>query len=39
VEKLPVIIDSRGDDIVVNALRRRLPNLQKKAVAKEGEAR
>jgi len=28
-EKLPVIIDSRGDNTVVNALRRLLPNLQK----------
>ena len=28
-EKLPVIIDNRGDNTVVNALRRLLPNLQK----------
>jgi hypothetical protein len=28
-EKLPVIIDNRGDNTVVHALRRLLPNLQK----------
>jgi len=27
-ENLPVIIDNRGDNTVVNALRRLLPNLQ-----------
>lgn len=32
-EKLPVIIDNRGDNTVVNALRRLLPNLQKMDVA------
>lgn len=32
-EKLPVIIDNRGGNTVVNALRRLLPNLQKMDVA------
>jgi len=32
-EKLPVIIDIRGDNTVVNALRRLLPSLQKRDVA------
>ena len=32
-EKLPVIIDNRGDNTVVNALRRLLPNLQKMDMA------
>jgi superfamily II DNA/RNA helicase len=32
-EKLPVIMDNRGDNTVVNALRRLLPNLQKMDVA------
>ncbi len=32
-EKLPVIIDNRGDNTVVNALRRLLPNLQKMDIA------
>jgi hypothetical protein len=33
-EKLPVIIDNRGGNKVVNALRRLLPNLQKTYGAK-----
>jgi len=32
-EKLPVIMDNRADNTVVNALRRLLPNLQKIDVA------
>ena len=32
-EKLPVIIDNRGDNTVVNALRRLLPGLQRMDVA------
>jgi hypothetical protein len=32
-EKLPVIIDNRGDNTVVNALRRLLPSLQKMDLA------
>ena len=32
-EILPVIMDNRGDNTVVNALRRLLPNLQKTDVA------
>jgi hypothetical protein len=28
-EKLPVIIDNRGDNTVVHALQRLLPNLQR----------
>jgi len=32
-EKLPVIIDNRGDNTVVNAPRRLLPGLQKTDVA------
>jgi len=32
-EKLPVVMDNRGDNTVVNALRRLLPNLQKMDVA------
>jgi hypothetical protein len=31
-EKLPVILDNRGDNTVVNALRRLLPNLRKTRV-------
>ena len=32
-EKLPVIMDNREDNTVVNALRRLLPNLQRMDVA------
>jgi hypothetical protein len=32
-EKLPAIMDNRGDNRVVNAVRRLLPNLQKMDVA------
>ena len=32
-EKLPVILDNRGDNTVVNALRRLLPNLQRMDIA------
>ena len=32
-EKLPVIIDNRGDNTVVNALRRLLPNLPRVLLA------
>jgi len=32
-EKLPVIIDNRGDNTVVRALQRLLPNLQRMDVA------
>jgi hypothetical protein len=32
-EKLPVIIDNRGDNRVVHALQRLLPNLQRMDVA------
>ena len=37
--KLPVIIDNRGDNTIVNVLRRLRPNPQRRAVAKEGETR
>lgn len=33
VEKLPVIIDNRGDNKVLRALQRLLPNLQRMDVA------